>query len=368
MVGVTRGVTIAVTFGVTRAVTDVVVLAAVVLILVVVLPTAVVLILVVVLPTAVVLILVVVLPTAVVLTLVVVLPTAMFPRLVLATLPRPAMFPVFVAILAPRPAIVAVLAAVRPATFGLMRAVMVGVREPILRFGVRMMLCASAAPGEINATAAPISAAAARCVTIRRLALQPFNRASPDRHHGPDGNHCAGAARLMIFSFCSRVIRPAISCRDIGLSPNCRRNSPPAVLLMIVAWLASRNAVMSDTRASGVNLTKACGPVSCPSVRVRVSFGPDSDAVWNVPPCCFAKIAPMTPACSNSASAPSTAEYATARGDRLAKNSATRAEMLSDTDGLRAGSASIAANSFCIARADGAPRLSLSAMVSAYSS
>jgi hypothetical protein len=141
MVGVTRGVTIAVTFGVTRAVTDVVVtvvvLAAVVLILVVVLLTAV-------LPT-----LVVVLPTAVVLTLVVVLPTAVF------------------AILAPRPAIVAVLAVVRPATFGLMRAVMVGVRELILRFGVRMMLCASAAPAGINATAVAISAAAALRVAIR---------------------------------------------------------------------------------------------------------------------------------------------------------------------------------------------------------
>jgi hypothetical protein len=44
---------------------------------------------------------------------------------------------------------------------------MVGVREPILRFGVRMMLCASAALGEINATAAPISAAAALRVAIR---------------------------------------------------------------------------------------------------------------------------------------------------------------------------------------------------------
>jgi len=36
--------------------------------------------------------------------------------------------------------------------------------------------------------------------------------------------------------------------------------------------------------------------------------------------------------------------------------------MPSDTDGLRAGSASIAANSFAMAREDGAPRLSLSAM------
>ena len=45
-----------------------------------------------------------------------------------------------------------------------------------------------------------------------------------------------------------------------------------------------------------------------------------------------------------------------------------RAEKLRDTDGARAGSPSIAANSFVMARADGAPRLSLSEMVSAYSS
>jgi hypothetical protein len=86
---------------------------------------------------------VVVLPTAVVLTLVVVRPTAVFAILVLVIVPRPVTFPVVVAIAAPRPAIVAVLAVVLPATFGLMRAVMFGVRELlILRFGVRMMLCA----------------------------------------------------------------------------------------------------------------------------------------------------------------------------------------------------------------------------------
>ena len=61
-----------------------------------------------------------------------------------------------------------------PAIFGLILAVMVGVRELILRFGDRMMLCASAAPAGINATAVPSSAAAAVHVTIRRLALTPF--------------------------------------------------------------------------------------------------------------------------------------------------------------------------------------------------
>ena len=84
-----------------------------------------------------------------------------------------------------------------------------------------------------------------------------------------------------------------------------------------------------------------------------------NDAVWNVAVWFFISTAPITPACSNSASAPRLADQASVRGDRLAKNSAIRAEILSDADGLRAGSASIAANSFCIARADGAPRLSL---------
>ena len=159
MVGVTRGVTIAVTFGVMRAVTDVVV-------------TVVVL-------TAVVLTLAVVLPTAVVPTVAVVLPTAVLAILVLAIVPRPVMFPVVVATAAPRPAIVAVL----PTTFGLMRAVMFGVREPTLRFGVRMMPCAltSDAPSNINATAAAIGAAAAPGLAIRRLTSRWFNKEPPYR-------------------------------------------------------------------------------------------------------------------------------------------------------------------------------------------
>ena len=52
-------------------------------------------------------------------------------------------------------------------------------------------------------------------------------------------------------------------------------------------------------------------------------------------------------------------QYAAIRGESFAKNSEIRAERLSEAEGLRAGSPSIAANSFCMARADGAPRLSL---------
>ena len=84
-----------------------------------------------------------------------------------------------------------------------------------------------------------------------------------------------------------------------------------------------------------------------------------NDAVWKVEFWFFTSTAPITPACSNSASAPRLADQASVRGDRLAKNPAIRAEKLSEADGWRAGSASIAANSFCMARADGAPRLSL---------
>ena len=84
-----------------------------------------------------------------------------------------------------------------------------------------------------------------------------------------------------------------------------------------------------------------------------------NEAVWNELVWFVTSTAPITPACNNSASAPRLADQASVRGDRLAKNPAIRAEKLSDADGLRAGSASIAANSFCMARADGAPRLSL---------
>ncbi len=84
-----------------------------------------------------------------------------------------------------------------------------------------------------------------------------------------------------------------------------------------------------------------------------------NDAVWNEAFWFFTSTAPITPACNSSANAPRLADQASVRGERPAKNSAIRAEMPSDTDGFRAGSPSIAANSFCMARADGAPRLSL---------
>ena len=84
-----------------------------------------------------------------------------------------------------------------------------------------------------------------------------------------------------------------------------------------------------------------------------------SEAVWNEAVWFFTSTAPITPACSSSATAPRPADQASVRGESLAKNSAIRVERLDDTDGLRTGSPSIAANSFCMARADGAPRLSL---------
>ena len=93
-----------------------------------------------------------------------------------------------------------------------------------------------------------------------------------------------------------------------------------------------------------------------------------SEAVWNVEFWFLTSTAPITPACSNSASAPRLADQASVRGESFAKNPEKRAEKLSEADGWRAGSASIAANSFCMARTEGAPRLSLRSMVSAYSS
>src|SRR4051794_7645597 len=247
-----RGLTV-VRVGVTRAVTEVVVTVGV---------------------TRVTDVVVTVVLTAVVLTLVVVRPTAVFATLVLAIVPRPAMFPVTVDTAAPRPAMVAVVPTALPATFGLMRAVMFGVRVPTLRLGVRMMLCASAAPDKSSARLAAISVAAAPCLALQRSSLCAFNRASP-HIAAADKTHCAGAARLMIFSFCSRAISADASCFDIGLSPNCRRNMPPAVLSMMVAWLASRNAAMSEMRASGANLTKARGS----GFARAVSRGAENDAV-----------------------------------------------------------------------------------------
>ena len=59
-----------------------------------------------------------------------------------------------------------------------------------------------------------------------------------------------------------------------------------------------------------------------------------SDAVWNDEVWFFTSTAPITPACSSSASAPRLADQASVRGERPAKNSAIRAETLSDTDGV----------------------------------
>src|SRR5450756_1608819 len=98
---------------------------------------------------------------------------------------------------------------------------------------------------------------------------------------------------------------------------------------------------MSATRASGANRTRARGGASGPNARVMGSFVLN-DAVWYVAVWFFISTAPITPACNNSASAPRLADQASVRGDRLAKNSAIRVEKLSDTDGLRAGSPSIA--------------------------
>src|SRR5258705_3172759 len=109
---------------------------------------------------------------------------------------------------------------------------------------------------------------------------------------------------------------------------------------------------MSATRASGANRTRARGGLAAPKLRVTVSFMLN-DAVWYEAPWFFIRIAPITPACNNSASAPRLADHASVRGESLAKNSEIRAERLSDAEGLRVGSASIAANSFCMARADG---------------
>src|SRR5712664_4823801 len=121
--------------------------------------------------------------------------------------------------------------------------------------------------------------------------------------------------------------------------------------------------MMAATRASGANRTSARGGGSDPNVRVIGAPGLGAlelnDAVWNGAACFVISTAPITPACNNSKSPPRLADQASVRGESFAKNPAIRADMLNDTDGLRAGSPSIAANSFCMARADGAPRLSL---------
>src|SRR3954468_16018966 len=126
---------------------------------------------------------------------------------------------------------------------------------------------------------------------------------------------------------------------------------------------------MSAIRASGANRTSACVGAAL-LARSRVIGADDdsfkgSEAVWNDPVWLFISTVPITPACNSSATAPRLADQASVRGDILAKNSDIRADRLIESDGLRTGSASIAANSFVMAREDGAPRLSLRLIVSA---
>src|SRR3954468_16014700 len=118
---------------------------------------------------------------------------------------------------------------------------------------------------------------------------------------------------------------------------------------------------MSAIRASGANRTSARVGAAL-LARSRVMGADDvsfklSEAVWNEAVWFFISTAPITPACNSSSTAPRLADQASVRGDSFVKNSEIHAEMLVESDGLRTGSPSIAANSFCMARTDGAPRL-----------
>src|SRR4051794_8719576 len=120
---------------------------------------------------------------------------------------------------------------------------------------------------------------------------------------------------------------------------------------------------MSAIRASGANRTNARGGGAL-LPRSRVMGADDgsftlSEAVWNEAFSFFISTAPITPACNSKAIAPRLADQANVRGDSRAKNCDTRADRRIEAEGFRSGSASIAANSFCMARAEGAPRLSL---------
>src|SRR6516164_8276753 len=81
-------------------------------------------------------------------------------------------------------------------------------------------------------------------------------------------------------------------------------------------------------------------------------------------------IAAITAACSRIATAAAVADQASARGVRLERNSEMRPAKSNERwrRGERASSASIAANSLSIARAEGAPSVSLRWIVSASSS
>src|SRR3984885_11165108 len=123
---------------------------------------------------------------------------------------------------------------------------------------------------------------------------------------------------------------------------------------------------MSPTRASVANRTKARGRAAAEISRVIGSFVL-SDAVWNVDGRFSVSTPAMIPACNTSTNAPRLADPANVLGERLENRLENLAAMFNEADGFRAGSASIAANSFCMARAEGAPRLSFRLMVSAYS-
>src|SRR5580704_15726138 len=98
---------------------------------------------------------------------------------------------------------------------------------------------------------------------------------------------------------------------------------------------------MSATRASGAKRTSARGGAAGPNSRVIGSFMLN-DAVWKVEYWLFTSTAPITAACSTSATAARLADQASVRGDRLAKNPAKRAAKWREDRGCRAGSASIA--------------------------
>src|SRR6202020_2484044 len=110
--------------------------------------------------------------------------------------------------------------------------------------------------------------------------------------------------------------------------------------------------MMSLMRASGANRTSARGEDAAARLRVIGSFVLN-EAVSKVDGRLFISTAAMTPACKTSANAPKLADHANVRGERLAKKLANRAARFSERPGTRAGSASIAANSFCVARTHG---------------
>ena len=87
-------------------------------------------------------------------------------------------------------------------------------------------------------------------------------------------------------------------------------------------------------------------------------------------PCSLTRMLVITAACSRIATAAAVADQASVRGVKLERNSEMRLPRSSERRrrGERASSASIAANNFSMARADGAPSVSLRWIVSVSSS